>query len=122
MLDGDIDSHHFTDEKLSDNRFRDAWPKVSVTNHPDWPAEFMSGVARITVSLINGEKIVKEKKQALGGPEFPLAHDQFKDLYSKYTKNVLTTNDVEEIWQNISNLDKMENLTDFLQKIVFPGK
>ena len=122
MLDGDIDSHHFTDEKLSDNRFQDTWPKVSVTNHPDWPAEFMSGVACITVSLINGEKIVKEREQALGGPQFPLAQDQFKDLYSKYTRKVLTTKDMEDTWQIISNLEKVENLQEFLDKIDFPGK
>ena len=122
MLDGDIDSHHFTHEKLSDKRFRDAWPKVLVTNHPEWPAEFMSGVARITVSLINGEKIVKEKKQALGGPDFPLAQDQFKGLYRKYTKNVLTENAMEETWQSISNLEKIDNLSGFLEKIDFPGE
>lgn len=122
MLDGDIDSHHFTPEKLSDSRFQDAWQKVSVRNHEDWPAEFMSGVARITVSLKNGERVVKEKEQALGGPQFPLTQDQFKELYRKYTRTVLTSEDIEETWQIISNLEKMENLTDFLQKIVFPRK
>ncbi len=120
MLDGDIDRYHFTPEKLSDNRFQNAWPKVSVTNHPDWPAEFMSGVARITVSLINGEQVVKEKEQALGGPQFPLTQYQFKDLYRKYTKSVLTPKDMAETWQIISNLEKIENLRDFLEKIVFP--
>ena len=122
MLDGDIDSYHFTPETLSDNRFRNAWPKVSVTNHPDWPAEFMSGVARITVSLKNGEQVVKEKKQALGGPQFPLTQDQFKELYHKYTKSVLTPEEMEETWQILSNLEKVENLTGFIEKIVFPGK
>jgi 2-methylcitrate dehydratase PrpD len=35
MLDGDIDSYHFSQEKLADKRFQEAWTKVSVTNHPD---------------------------------------------------------------------------------------
>jgi len=122
MLDGDIDSHHFTPEKLSDNRFQHASSTVSVTNHPEWPSEFMSGVARITVSLKNGKQVVNEKEQALGGPQFPLTQGQFKDLYRKYTKRVLTPEDMEETWQVISNLEKMESLTDFFQKIVFPGK
>ena len=120
MLDGDIDSHHFTPEKLSDNRFRDAWPKVSVTNHPEWPAEFMSGVARIRVSLKNGKQVVNEKEQALGGPQLPLTQGQFKDLYRKYTKNVLAPEDMGKTWQVISNLESIEDLTDFLKRLCSP--
>lgn len=120
MLDGDIDSHHFTSEKLSDHRYQDARTRVSVTNHPDWPAKFMSGVARITLFLRNGQKVVREKEEALGGPQFPLTREQFKGLYRKYTRSVLTPENTEETWQSISNLENMDNLKDFMEKIVFP--
>ena len=58
----------------------------------------------------------------MGGPQSPLTQEQFKDLYRKYTKGVLTPKDMEETWQIISNLEKVEDLTDFLQKVVFPEK
>ncbi len=122
MLDGDIESHHFTPQRLSDPRFQTVWPKVSVTNHPGWPPEFMSGVARITVSLKSGDRVIKEKQQALGGPQFPLTQDQFKDLYRKYTKDVLTPDDMEETWEMISNLEQIEDLTGFFEKTTFAGK
>jgi 2-methylcitrate dehydratase PrpD len=119
MLDGEIDSHHFTEEKLADRRFQEAWKKTSVTNHPDWPATFMSGVAKITVTLKGGEKIVKEREQALGGPQFPLTEDQFKSLYQKYTRNVLKAGDIEATWQALTGLDQIDDLGEFLEKIVF---
>ena len=119
MLDGDIDSYHFSAEKLNDPRFQEAWAKVSVTNHPDWPPEFMSGVARIKVLLDNGERIVKDREQALGGPEFPLTADQFKRLYHKYTKNVLNSEDIEDTWETLSELEHIDDLSYLLEKIVF---
>ena len=68
MLDSDIDSHHFSAEKLEDKEFERARKKVSVINHPDWPSEFMSGVANIKVTLNNGALIERQCAQALGGP------------------------------------------------------
>jgi 2-methylcitrate dehydratase PrpD len=122
MLDGEIDSHHFSEEKLADKRFQEAWKKTSVTNHPDWPATFMSGVARITVVLKDGERIAKERLQARGGPDFPLTEDQFKTLYHKYTRNVLNSDDIEVTWETLAQLDQMDDLSDFLEKIVFVKK
>jgi 2-methylcitrate dehydratase PrpD len=119
MLDGDIDSYHFSVEKLNDPRFRKAWAKVSVVNHSDWPPEFMSGVARIALLLNNGEKIVKDRKQALGGPELPLTADQFKRLYHKYTKNILKPEDIEDTWKTLSELEHIDDLSFFLDKIIF---
>lgn len=119
MLDGDVDSYHFSLEKLADKQFQEAWNKVSVINHLDWPAEFMSGVARITVLLNNGELIVKESVQTLGGPEFPLTIGQLKGLYHKYTNSVLNSADIEDTWETLSDLEHIEDLSVFLEKIVF---
>lgn len=122
MLDGEIDSHHFSEEKLADKRFQEAWTKTSVTEHPDWPNTFMSGVARLSVVLNSGERIVKEREQALGGPDFPLTADQFKSLYQKYTRNVLKPDDIEATWQTLAELEQVDDLSNFLEKIVFVKK
>jgi 2-methylcitrate dehydratase PrpD len=118
-LDGDIDTHHFSEERLADKRFQEAWAKTSVTEHRDWPATFMSGVARLTVVLTDGERIVREREQALGGPDFPLTEDQFRNLYRKYTRNVLNTDDIEATWQTLAELEQVNDLSDFLERIVF---
>jgi 2-methylcitrate dehydratase PrpD len=119
MLDGDVDSDHFSNERLNDPRFQEAWTKVSVTNHPEWPTEFMSGVARIKVSLRNGENIVKERVQARGGPDLPLSKEEFSKLYSKYTRNVMIEKDIVETWEMLTDLENLENPNILLEKLIF---
>jgi 2-methylcitrate dehydratase PrpD len=119
MLDGDIDTPYFSPEKLSDPRFQNAWGKVVVNVQPNWPPEFMSGVARLSVLLKNGEKVVKERAQALGGPLEPLSGDQFKALYEKYTRGALKPEEVEWTWQVLSELEKVEDLGKWIRKLTF---
>jgi 2-methylcitrate dehydratase PrpD len=119
MLDGDIDSHHFSEDKLTDKKFEVARKKVSVINHPDWPPEFMSGVANIKVTLNNGKSIERECAQAVGGPDNPLNEKQFADLYRKYTKGILNAGDADRSWGIISKLEKYEDLSGFLNEINF---
>jgi 2-methylcitrate dehydratase PrpD len=121
MLERDIDSRHFSGKKMMDDSFVEARKKVTVINHSEWPAEFMSGVAKIKVLLYNGEEVVRESMQALGGPLNPLTKDQFADLYWKYTKEVLKTEDTSWTWEYISNLEEHEDLAQFLRKICFVG-
>ena len=117
MLDGDIDSHHFSEEKVTDARFHEARKKISVINHPDWPPEFMSGIAKISVFLKSGEAEVKESEQALGAPKNPLTEEQFATLYQKYTKNLLKAEDIDWTWEFISNFENHEDLSEFLNRI-----
>ncbi|MBL7213734.1 MAG: MmgE/PrpD family protein [Desulfobacteraceae bacterium] len=114
MLDNDIDSYHFTEEKIHDPRFREGWTKVSVENHLDWPAEFMSGDAKIEVLLADGKSIVRERRQAKGAPEFPLGLEEFRQLYRKYTRNVLSHEDMDRTWQMLTDLEKIDELDGFL--------
>ena len=119
MLDGDIDSYHFTEEKIHDPRFQKAWAKVSVQNHLDWPPEFMSGDAKIEVLLGNGNAVVKERRQAKGAPDFPLELEEFHRLYKKYTRNVLSEEAIDRTWQMIVGLEEIEEpglLLNYLYK------
>lgn len=115
MLDGEIDSYHFTEEKINDPRHQDAWRKVIVQNHPNWPAEFMSGEAKSEVFLSDGRTLVKKRIQAKGGPEFPLEVEEFHQLYQKYTRNVLSNEDIEQTWEMLVDLEKIEDLHTLLE-------
>lgn len=115
MLDGEIDSYHFTEEKINDPRHQDAWRKVIVQNHPSWPAEFMSGEAKIEVFLSDGRALVKKRIQAKGGPEFPLEVEEFHQLYQKYTRNVLSNEDIEQTWEMLVDLEKIEDPNTLLE-------
>ena len=120
LVDGDVDSHHFTNERLADERIRLARKKVNVTCHDDWPAEFMSGTARLEVTLRDGIVLSQEKVQALGGPAAPLTEMQIETLYRKYTQPVIPAATIDKTWRQIAELDRIEDLSSLINLLVKP--
>ncbi len=114
MVDGDIDSQHFTNEKMADERICAARKKVNVICHENWPAEFMSGVARIDVTLQDGTVLSEEKFQARGGPEAPLSEAEIETLYRKYTRSVLPSSMIDKTWGRIAALDRVDHISDLV--------
>lgn len=120
MVDGDIDSHHFTKEGLANERIKNARKKVNVIRHDDWPSEFMSGLALLEITLQDGTVISKEKEQARGGPKEPLSDAEVETLYRKYTRPVLAEDQINKTWEMISRLDKTEDLSEMINLLINP--
>ena len=114
LVDGDIDSHHVTVESLKDEKIVSARKKVNVTCHLDWPAEFMSGTAKIEVTLKDGKSISDERIQARGGPDVPLSESEAKVLYQKYTRYIMSSDMTETTWKMISEIEKLNDLKEFI--------
>ena len=121
ILDGEIDSHHFTPPKVNNTAIAEAREKVSVTTHSDWPNEFMSGVAKIQVTFKSGAAMMKTRAKALGSPDQPLRKEQFKELFFKYTKPVLSRNNAAAVWEALDHLDELDQLDELMEQIVFPA-
>lgn len=120
MLYGEVDSHHFAWEAMSDPSISEARQKVSVTVKPDWPREFMSGVARIQVTLKSGEVKEKKRVKAIGSPTEPLTTHHFEDLFVKYTKPVLLQENVRWVWQTLNELEAVDQIQELMERIIFP--
>jgi 2-methylcitrate dehydratase PrpD len=120
MVDGDVDSHHFTEDGLNDERIRSVWDKTNVICHEEWPAEFMSGTARIEVTLTDKTVVMKEALQARGGPDEPLTAKEIEALYRKYTSPVLSSSMIDRTWEMIKNLEHHETLKDLTDLLVNP--
>ena len=120
ILDGEIDSHHFTFPKVADAAIAKAREKVSVTTHEDWPNEFMSGVAEIEVTLKSGAVMKKSRAKALGSPDEPLKKEEFKELFLKYTKPVLSRDNAIAVWEALDQLDQLDRIDELMERIVFP--
>ncbi len=114
MLEGDIDMDTFTDMKISDPQFKAFRPKVKLIAHPEWGGGSNAGIPRVTVRLKNGKSIMKEMEQPIGGNKFPLTSAQIVDLYRKYTRNILTE---EQISRTIDMTLDMENISDLSELI-----
>jgi len=117
---GGIDSHHFTWQMIKDPVVSEQRKKVSVSEHSDWPREFMSGVASLRVTLKSGEIKEKTRVKALGSPAQPLREDQFKELFFKYTKPVLSEENAVWVWEALNQLEEMDRLDTLMERIIFP--
>jgi len=109
ILDGDVNFSHFDESILKNSRYADAWRKIEVIIHPDWPNILMKAPAKIIVKTKKGKEISGERAYPIGSPQEPLSKDQYIKLFGKFTKNILSVPQIENAVQNLTNL---ENLAD----------
>lgn len=119
LIDNDVDSYHFDTDKIFDPKFKEARSKVKIVFHDDWPREFLSGTARLTILLKDGREISGEIKTAIGAPDSPLNEEQVFDLYKKITKNILNEKDIEWTWETINNIENIADLKPFISKLIY---
>jgi 2-methylcitrate dehydratase PrpD len=119
LLYGEVDSAHFNLDRIDDPILKENRSKVKVVFHDDWPQEFLSGIARLTITLKDGREISGEIKNAIGAPDSPLNEEQVFDLYKKITKNILTEKDLEWTWETINKLENIVDLKPFLKKLTY---
>jgi 2-methylcitrate dehydratase PrpD len=119
ILEGGLSYDTFTNDKIVHPAFKEARSKIKVHVHADWPAQFQSGVAKIEITQKNGRVISKEMEQPLGGAKLPLTTDQFRELYKKYAKGLLTEEQLEWTANIILNLEQYKDLQEFMDVLTY---
>jgi 2-methylcitrate dehydratase PrpD len=119
MLEGDLNFDTFTDDKIASPLFKEARSKVRVHTHTDWPATWMSGPGKVSLITKDGRTFSKEMEQPIGGSKLPLTSEQFKELYYKYTKGILSEEQIEWTAKIILNLEKVKDLREFMDVITY---
>lgn len=119
MLDGEIDMDTFTDTKISDTKYKAFRPKIKIIAHPEWGGGSNAGVPRVTVRLRNGKILIKEMDQPIGGNKYPLTSAQIVDLYRKYTRNILTQDQISRTIDLTLNLENIKDLSELINIITF---
>jgi hypothetical protein len=49
-----------------------------------------------------------------------LTTDQIKELFFKYTRQVLSQENAVFVWEGISKLDEIDELSELLERLIFP--
>jgi len=119
MLEGDLNFDTFSTDKIADLRFKEARAKVRVTTHPDWERKWLSGPGKVTIITKDGKTFSEERDEPLGGSKYPLSMDQFKELYRKYTRDVLSEEQAEWTSEIILNLEQFKDLQEFMDVLTF---
>jgi 2-methylcitrate dehydratase PrpD len=119
MLEGDLNYDVFTDDKIADPLYKEARSKVHVHVHADWPLIWMAGPGRVSVTTKDGRTLSKEMEQPPGGTNSPLTTEQFKELYRKYTKGILSEAQIEWTAEIIMNLEQTKDLQEFMDVLTY---
>ncbi len=90
MLKGDVGLEHITEGAVVDPLLRDARGKVKFILHPDLSGEYLKALAQVVIKTKDGKEFSQKKMHPLGHPTDPLTIDQFKGLYAKFTRGILT--------------------------------
>lgn len=124
LVTGDVDLSHIDIDMVKDPVLKEIRSKIKLIKHLEWPssidAEGMTAVAaQVTITLKNGKKYSHERKHFLGSPEEPLSIDQFKGLYHKFTKGILSEDQIKKTGEFIMNLEKLSDTDELMDILVF---
>lgn len=117
MIDRDVNLSHFTDERVNDPCFAEARGKVKVTVHRDWPTGTMQSEALIVLELKDGRRLSRKRQYAIGAPQEPIAVEQFRSLYQKFTQGILPKEHIEKTANCIMDLENLENTNNLMEML-----
>lgn len=114
MLDGDVTLDNINDDAVVDPRFRDARRKVKVIIDPHLQPKDTGAPACLTVTMKGGKKFTGERTRPIGSPQEPLTEEQYRELYHKFTRHVLTEEQIEKSAEAIFHLEKLSGVAELL--------
>ena len=119
MIDKDVNLGHFNDARVNDANLKPARAKVKVVVHDDWPTGTMESASLIVMKLKDGRQLSKERKYPIGSPQEPLTTEQFRGLYSKFTRGILPEEQIKSTADSILNLEKLHDVKALMDVLTF---
>ncbi len=110
MIDRDVNLGHFIPEMISDKNLQEARAKVKIIFHDDWSSAMLAAPIMIVLKLKDGRQLSRERKVPIGSPGEPLTVEQIKDLYRKFTRGILSQEQIESTADSILNLEKLSDV------------
>jgi 2-methylcitrate dehydratase PrpD len=112
MLDGDVNLEHISENAITDSRLVGGRSKVKFLLHPDWSGDILVAPGRVVVKMKDGKEFSRERKYPIGHPKEPLTPEQFRELYSKFTRGILPEKDILSTAEAIYNLEILKNVKE----------
>ncbi len=118
MLDGDVNLKNISPEAVDDPKMKDARRKVKIIYHPEWTIEFNKAPARVVVKMKDGREFERERAIPIGHPQEPLTTEQYLELYGKFTRGVLSEQDISKTANMILSLEELRSVKELIDIIV----
>jgi 2-methylcitrate dehydratase PrpD len=110
MLDGDVNFENVDADVLLDPRYREARSKVEVIIHSDRSPVLVQAAAEVVIKKKDGSRLSGERMFTIGSFQEPLAVEQYIQLYSKFTKGILSNEQIEKSVEAILNLERLNDV------------
>jgi 2-methylcitrate dehydratase PrpD len=119
LLDGDVNFSHINADILHDSRYKEAMAKVDVVSHPEWSTQYMGSPTLVTLKTKGGKEFTKQREYPIGSTREPLTLKEVQNLYSKFTKNILSNEQIEKTSEVLLNLEKLNDVEEFMNLLTF---
>ena len=110
MLDGDVNFDNVDANILLDPRYKEARSKIEVIIHPDRSSVLVQAPAEVIIRKKDGKMFSGQRMFTIGSLQEPLSVEQYIELYSKFTKGILSSEEIEKSVEAILNLEKLNDL------------
>ena len=67
----------------------------------------------------DGREFSKERMYIIGSPREPLTMEQLLELYSKFTRGILSEEQIRRTSEAILNLENLSNMEELMDRLVF---
>ncbi|MBI4332003.1 MAG: MmgE/PrpD family protein [Chloroflexi bacterium] len=116
LLDGEVTSRQFTDERVCAPEAQKLMAKVKYS-HPEGLTvgpEDTFGPQIVTVKLKNGRQYSGQVASARGEPKNPATWDEISAKFRDCARVVLSPQDVERVIELVSNLDSLGHINELM--------
>jgi len=110
MLDGDVNFDNVDADILLDPRYKEARSKIEVIIHPDRSPVLVQAPAEVIIRKKDGKIFSGQRMFTIGSLQEPLSVEQYIELYSKFTKGILTNEQIEKSVEAILNLEQLNDV------------
>ena len=110
MLDGDVNFDNVDADILLDPRYKEARSKIEVIIHPDRSSVLVQAPAEVIIRKKDGKMFSGQRMFTIGSLQEPLSVEQYIELYSKFTKGILSGEQIEKSVEAILNLEQLNDV------------
>ena len=110
MLDGDVNFENVDADILLDPRYKEARSKIEVIIHPDRSPVLVQAPAEVIIRKKDGKMFSGQRMFTIGSLQEPLSVEQYIELYSKFTKGILSNEQIEKSVEAILNLEQLNDV------------
>jgi 2-methylcitrate dehydratase PrpD len=109
ILKQDVWVESFTDEAVNNPEYREAWRKVNVILHPEWPSTRDAVQALLTVKLKDGRVFTRTASE-LREP----SRDELTNNYKRLTEPMLSPELQERSLDLMFSIEKTKNISELM--------